>query len=129
MKNVAVGENPARPCGKNDTLIVWEEMEPASECPCDIRAMAGWAGWAGPGCGVVNDPPNNVFVLLDSTDQGSVPLAIVADDTNTGVICRTFNDVNVETLFENLDAVEVAACFDDLDELAFSLGLEGGCAL
>jgi len=128
LKNVALGEDPSKPCGKNDTLVLWEEAQLASECPCDIRGMAGWAGWTGPICDGDNDPPMLFFARVRSDAILGRPIAAVSDDTNFGTGCETRNGVGaVVDNFSDLDAAEVTACFADLDELAFKLGLVGGC--
>ena len=126
LTNLALGQDPARPCHMNDTLVVWEEAEPASACPCDIRGMAGWAGWTGPAC----------IASFTSEDQFSARLFADDDTPRTGVFadpvfgfgCRTLNDAGEEVDIDDLDAVEVAACLADLNDLGFSLGRQDGCA-
>jgi hypothetical protein len=126
IKNVGFDE-PSKPCGRNDTLVVWEEAEPASECPCEIRDMASWAGWHGPSCDA--DDTTLVFRVLVASNDDSSPLARVSDDVTQGATCRTDNDRGTTVEVDDLEPDEVEACFADIDKLAHSLGLPGGCAI
>ncbi len=68
------------------------------------------------------------FARVRSDVISGRPIAAVSDDTNFGTGCETRNGVGtLVDAFNFLDAVEVTACFADLDELAFKLGLVGGC--
>ena len=125
LEDVAQGLSPLEPCDDEATQVTWEV---AGTCPCDIQGMAGLAGWGRPECEVVNDPPLELSAELEGAGDRR-PFALLNADVPGDPRCITVDDADaVVDDVSDLDGGEVAACFADLDELAISLGLVGGCS-
>ena len=125
LKRVARGFLPLKPCGDEATQVSWDGVGGASVCPCDIRGAVGLAGWDGPGCVVVPPFGVTVEVLLTALD-GFPRVDVFADPGGFGE-CSIINDVFVTLGGIEIGPEDQADCFADVDDLAFTLGVVGGC--
>jgi hypothetical protein len=128
LKNVAEGPEPSKPCGKNDTMTQWEEPEeePVSLCPCDIESTASWAGWGGPEC---YESASTVQVILEVRSEvlGGIPLAGVSITDQFVARCRSISQGHIAINDFDMTSAELAACEEEINQLAITLGLNGGC--
>ena len=142
LEDVAEGLSPLEPCDEDATQVTWGEAGPGANCPCNIQRAAGFAGWTDPPfCFAEVESPSEFGVLLrpDVFEDPPNPLVevffdIVGKVNDMRRRRRCFvrdGDGEVAELdgLGDLTPEEFAACLVDVDELAITLGLGGGCAL
>ena len=129
IKNVAEGEEPSKPCGRNDSLIQWDEPdpEPVSDCPCDVAVISNWAGWSGPGCFVNVATAEEYSVQVHSTDNEVTPQVFLIRHGSDDNICTTISDVGIVDNEFQVSDEDFAACERDANQLAIFLGRIEGC--
>ena len=114
----------------SNSAVAKDKADKKSTCPCDFKAPVHWAGWLGPEC-FVNAGSESVSIQLFSDNSSSTPQIAVVDNFTSGVAdCWTVSQVsNVENIVGFSGVEELAACYEELNELAITLGRIDGCVV